>query len=259
MNFAPIILSGFHGREIALAGIKRYVHRIVPTMFYRTNDFLHSRRVLWYLEEAMPDILEVYGADFDVDFARTLALVHDDIEILIGDITLHDKERMGSGEREDLVKQEGEAILGVVKMYNAVANGFDYKELLTAAKEKKRLEAQFVSFFDKFDAAGEAWHEIWAGNHYFLFIVGGKPGQEGGLVRRLNEFPIKYPAMAKFFERHPQYLPQPFDFRSAMEQGRPHTEASLQKDSGYPPYESWKRIIMKREGLDFLITQVESR
>lgn len=257
MDFEPIILEGFDGRENALSGITRYIHHITPVMFYRTNDLIHSRRVLWHLEKAVPDIVSVYGDKFDVDFARTLALVHDDVEILTGDVQLYDKEHMSPEELEELAKKERNMIPQMVTMYNAVANGLDYERLLNAAKEKDCLEAQFVSFFDKFDGGGEAWHEIWAGNHYFVLPGGGNNDPSVGYVRRLNEFPSKYLDMAKFFERLPNYLPKPFDFKSAAEQGKPHTEETLQVDSGYSPYERWKRTIMKREGIDLLVTQVE--
>ncbi len=255
MNLTPITLIGFDGREEALARIKRYIHHITPIMYYRTNDLIHSRRVLWHLEQALPDIFVAYK-DFKVDFARTLALVHDDIEILTGDVQLYDKERMRKEELEVLAKEESQAIPRLVEKYNAVANGYDYGELLSAAKEKSKLEAQFVSFFDKFDGGGEAWHEVWAGNHRFLRPAGGIP-EEGGYIRRLNDFPNKYPAMARFFEQFPVYLPKPFDFKSVAEQKQPHTEASLLKDSGYPPYERWRRTIMHREGIDKLVTQIE--
>ncbi len=282
MDFLPITLKGFDGRENALAQIKRYVHEVTSTMFYRTNDLIHSRRVLWHLEESIPDILSIYGDEFEVGFARTLALVHDDIEILTGDVQLYDKEHMGSDELEKMAQRETSAIPRLVQMYNdgqiysnynqpplymkdatnmfdylrpsvyqAIANGYDYSKLLTSAKTKSGLEAQFVSFFDKFDGGGEAWHEVWAGNKCFL-----RPAVN--YVRRLNDFPSKYPAMTKFFEQFPEYLPKPFDFISVVEKSKPHTSESLKENSGYLPYERWKKTIMKREGIDLLITQVES-
>lgn len=257
MEFPPIILEGFNGREEALAQIKRYIHDITPIMLYRTNDLTHSRRVSWHLEEAIPKILIVYGSDFDVKFARTLALVHDDLEILSGDVQLIEKEQMNNAELNALAKKEAELIPQLVAMFNNTANRFNYAELLTAAKEKKRLEAQFVSFFDKFDGAGESWHEIWAGNHYFLLPGSGHNFQNGGYVRRLNEFPTKYPAMAEFFQQFPQYLPTPFDFSSVAEQGQPHTENSLKKDTSYLPYERWKKTIIKHEGIELLVRQIE--
>ncbi len=250
MNFAPINLEGFDGRQEALAGIKRYIHPITQIMFYRTNDLIHSQRVLWHLEEAIPNILNVYGNSFDVGFARTLALVHDDVEILIGDVQLCDKEHMRHDQLDEILTEENRAIPRIVRMYNPVANGHDYGELLTAAKSKDRLEAQFVSFFDKFDGAGEAWHEVFAGNTHFLL-----PSE--GYVRRLNEFSAKYPTMAEFFKRFSMYLPEPFDFRSTVERGQLHTENSLLQDSGYAPYERWKQTIFSCEGSTLLVTQIE--
>ena len=63
--------------------------------------------------------------------------------------------------------------------------------------------------------------------------------------------------MQKFFERFPNYLPQPFDFKAVAERSKPHTAESLQEESGFPHYEKWKRTIMEREGINKLITQVE--
>ncbi len=142
-------------------------------------------------------------------------------------------------------------------MYGLKVNGYNYEDLLTAAKEKKKLEAQFVSFFDKFDGAGEAWHEVWAGNKYFLLPAGGSDGQKGGYVKRLNEFPHKYLFMLEFFNLNPEYLPQSFDFKFISKHRQPHTENSLREDSGYHSYERWKRTIIKNEGINKLITQLE--
>ena len=257
MNFQPIILEGFEGREEALARVQRYIHFITPLMFYRTNDLIHSRRVLWHLEAVIPDILTVYGDSFDINFARTLALVHDDVEIITNDIPVHDKENMSAEEREVFHRAESEAVDKLVEMYGSIANGYNYSELLNASKEKSKLEAQLVSYCDKLDGLGEAFHEVSAGNQHFLLPSGGKDGKKGGYVRRINDFPTKYPVMARFFERFPDYLPKPFDFKSTAEKGFPHTKSSLEIDSGYPQYERWKRTVMKREGIELLITQLE--
>ena len=256
MDFQKIVLQGFDGREEALSKIKRYIHGNTKIMYYRTNDFMHSQRVLWHLEEALPKIQSVYDNLFDIGFARTLALVHDDAEIITGDVQLCDKERMSDAEKKILAEQERNAITLLIGMYDLRANGYDYGELLIAAKEKKILEAQFVSFFDKLDGAGEAWHEIWAGNKYFLPAAGGSNGQ-GGYIRRLNEFPKKYPIMKNFFDRYPEYLTQSFDFKFITEHGSPHTTESLQKDSCYVSYERWKNTIMKREGIEKIVTKIE--
>lgn len=256
MDFEQIILEGFGGREEALKQIKRFINPTQPIMFYRTNDLIHSKRVLWHLEEAISDIIEVYE-DFDINFARTLALVHDDMEILTGDIQLHDKENMNLEELEQLEQKELDVIPELIKRYNPIANGYSYEELLLSAKSKDRLEAQFVSFFDKFDGGGEAWHEVCAGNEYFLFPAGGHDGKKGGYVRRLNDFPSKYHSMKEFFNRFPDYLPKPFDFLHVCKSGKPHTRDSLQKDSNYFPYETWKKNVIENEGVENLTTQKE--
>ncbi|MDP1694505.1 MAG: HD domain-containing protein [Candidatus Woesearchaeota archaeon] len=251
-----LVLDGFPDREEKLAAIKRYKCVDQAVMFYRTNDLIHSRRVLWHLEAALPDIQTVYGDHFRVDFARVEALVHDDAELLVGDAQLHAKENMNPDELAALDRKERAAITQMVEQFTPLMNGFSYRDLLLAAKDKPCLEAQFVSFFDKMDGAGEAWHEVFAGNPYFLRPAGGQ-GTDQGYVRRLNAFPQKYSQMQPFFQQFPNYLPQPFDFPTAMARGRPHTCESLQQDSGYPPYERWKRTVMECEGLDLLVTQIE--
>ncbi|MEK6947913.1 MAG: YfbR-like 5'-deoxynucleotidase [Nanoarchaeota archaeon] len=256
MEFPEIVLEGFEGREEALNRIKRYIHKKTPVMYYRTTDLIHSRRVLWHLEEALSHIVSVYGKKFDVDFTRTLAFVHDDAEIINGDVQLRDKERMTPEELDALAKKEREAIPLVVRMYSQIANGYDYSMLLHATKDKISLEAQFVSFFDKFDGAGEAWHELWAGNKYFLTPAGGSDGNDG-YIRRLREFPKKYPALINFFEEFPDYIPEHFDFDSVLKNGKLHTRETLGENSGYEPYKKWKRTIIRREGIENLLTQLE--
>lgn len=256
MDFEPIVL-GFDGREKELSKIERYIHNITPVMFYRTNNLIHSKRVRFHLENSSKEISSVYGDSFDFDYARTLAEVHDDGEIITGDFQLHDKENMDKKELETLEQEELKAIPEIINMYGNFANGFDYEYLLLDAKRKGSLEARFVSFFDKFDAAGEACHEVWAGNKYFIFPIGGKDGEEGGYIRRLNEFPKKYLNMGPFFSEFPGYLPKPFDFESATNNGELHTEKSLKKDSGFPLYERWKNTIIKNEGIENLIKQIE--
>ncbi|MFA4887045.1 MAG: hypothetical protein WC595_02440 [Candidatus Nanoarchaeia archaeon] len=63
--------------------------------------------------------------------------------------------------------------------------------------------------------------------------------------------------MKPFFEKFPHYLPHPFDFRKIAEAGKLHTKESLIQDSGYVPYERWKKTVIATEGIEQLITQVE--
>ncbi|MCR4284454.1 MAG: HD domain-containing protein [archaeon] len=256
MNFSLIDLSHIPGREDSLKSIQRYMHHITPVMYYRTNLLTHSRRVSGHLEEAVEDILSVHPG-FDVELARTLALVHDDAEIITGDVQLIDKEGMTKEQKRELWVAEEAAAAELVKRYGPKINGLDYAKLLELVGTKEVIEAQFVSFFDKFDGGGEAWHEVWAGNERFLLPAGGHHGRSGGYVRRLNAFLETYPAMRAFFKEFPGYLPEPFDFKSAAKTGKPHTVDSLKEDSGFPPYERWKKSVIKKEGTSNLTTRVE--
>ncbi|MEX0921070.1 MAG: hypothetical protein WDZ62_02285 [Candidatus Pacearchaeota archaeon] len=258
MDFKPISLD-IDGREEKLSKIKRYVHERFPLMFYRTDDLIHSKRVRYHLEDAAEDIFFVYGKGFDFDYARTLAEVHDDLEILEGDTTLFEKERMSQEELSSLEKGELNSIPKFLEEYGDFVNGYNYEGLLLDAKTKGSIEAKFVSFFDKYDGGGEAWHEVWASNQDFVLPAGGKNGMTGGYIRRLNEFPRKYLHMKNFFEIFPEYLPEPFDFKSAADKGKLHALESLKEDSGFPLYERWKKTIIEREGIENLIVPVEFR
>lgn len=252
-----MLLKKLKDRENCLIKIKRYNLDITPVMFYRTNDLIHSKRVQSHLEQAIPDLMEVYGNKFHVNYALAASEVHDDPEMITDDIPLYNKEKMTLEELEELSKKEINAIPLLIKNYGKNFKGFSYEDLLLSTKNKNKLETQFVSFFDKLDGAGESWHEIWAGNSFFVLPAGGRDGKNGGYIRRLNEFPKKYHLMKKFFKKFPNYLPEPFDFNSVVKEGNPHSKESLQKDSGYSLYEFWKKSIIKTEGIKNLITQIE--
>lgn len=256
MNFKPIDLSKMTGREQALRAIKRYKDPLFEVMFYRTNLLDHSRRVCFHLEEAAKDILAVYPR-FDFERARVMAQVHDDAEIITGDVMLYKKESMTEEELKELARRETEAIPLLVERFGLNAGNYDYVDLLIEAKGKETLESQFVSFFDKLEGGGEAWHEVFAGNPKFLRPSGGKDFRSGGYIRRLKDFRLKYEMMGIFFSIFPEYLPKPFDFQLALEVGKPHDEKSIHQDSGFPCYELWKKAIIKRAGIEKLITQVE--
>ena len=258
MKFNPVVFDPayFDGREDDLKKIIRYVSPLTPVMFYRTNDLIHSKRVRWHVEEAAPDILEVFP-DLDLDYVRTLAEVHDDAEIVTGDVSLYEKELMQGNERTSLETDEYRAVATLVTKYGAFVNGFVYGNLLLAAKRKDTILAQLVSFFDKFDGAGEAWHEVWAGNDRFLRPAGGNHGAKGGYVRRLNEFPTKYPDLAPFFRANPGYLPEPHDFAQVAAKGVPHTIESLNENTGYECYDRWKNTVLNLESFSTLVQQIE--
>jgi len=87
-----INFEGFNGRDKKLRDIIRFnMERFTP-MFYRTNLLLHSQRVYLLVRDIMPVILPVYDDELNAEKALTLALIHDDAEIITGDVELYRKE-----------------------------------------------------------------------------------------------------------------------------------------------------------------------
>jgi hypothetical protein len=256
MDYEPIILEGFDGREDELLKIERFRADLTPVMLYRSNDLIHSRRVLEHLDEALLRIVDVYGDDFNVKYARTLALVHDDLEIITGDVQLNDKETMSDAGKAKLKEQEYEGVVELTSRYSEVANGISYGDLLRSTIEKDSLEAQMVSFFDKFDAAGEAWHECFAGNLYFAIVASGRNKIDGGYIKRMRKFPHKYPMTIPFFQKNPEYLPVSVDINKIVAEGEPHWNV-ITHDTGHFLYEKWKRNIRDIEGDGNLLNQKE--
>lgn len=253
--YQPIALSGFEARETALKNIKRYVAEHTPTMFYRTTDWMHSWRVLAHLENIIPLATKSFSS-FNVEFARRIAITHDDPEIITGDIQLYRKEQMNETERKELEEQERGAIEQLCARFPFSIDGYPYRELLQIAKEKRIIEAQVVSYCDKFDGFGEALHEVFAGNRLFLRPAGGT--QNGGYIRRLHEFETKYSQLQPLLQQaHPMFHPPRIDFEPIVAEGKPHTAVSIVTPTGYAPYGCWKANVMRCEGITALIEQQE--
>ena len=58
---------------------------LYKVMFYRSNLFNHAWHVAWLVDEIAPFAMKKFP-QFDSEKAQMLALVHDDAEIIIGDI-----------------------------------------------------------------------------------------------------------------------------------------------------------------------------
>ena len=130
--------SKFSGRREALERIKRFCDPVTPVMFYRTTVFSHAKRVQWLVEDIIARAKEIHPA-FDGEFARALALVHDDIEIVIGDVQLSRKELMSSQAYAALVDAEKHAGEVLAKRWPHQVNGYAYNELLRAENTQERI------------------------------------------------------------------------------------------------------------------------
>jgi 5'-deoxynucleotidase YfbR-like HD superfamily hydrolase len=85
-----LLFTDFKNREEDLRKITRYQNYSV--MFYRTNLFTHSKRVAWLVQEMIP-FAQATWQDFNGQKAKFLALVHDDQEIIMGDIPAGNKSK----------------------------------------------------------------------------------------------------------------------------------------------------------------------
>ena len=108
-----------------------------------------------------------------------------------------------------------------------------------------------MKYCDKFDAFGEALHEIFAGNT--LFTKHGYDPRYGRLpippenyIPYVTEFPQRYPAMAALFRAGHKLLapPQWIGFAGISRRGQPHTKETFSQPSGYLPYDAWKQVIV---------------
>ncbi|NVN96867.1 HD domain-containing protein [Candidatus Nomurabacteria bacterium] len=186
-------LLSWKKREENLLKIKRY-HKF-KVMFYRTNNLIHSRRVLFLLEEILP-IIKILYPNFDEKKARLIALYHDNHEIVIegGDIPLQYKLMMNDEELSDLERKEILAVEMLSKSYPKYIKGYEYKQLSLHAIHKDCIEAQAVSFVDKIDGYCEAIHEILAGNNIFLEPI------INYYARTFNHLHKNYPLIKEFFD-----------------------------------------------------------
>lgn len=253
--YQPFNLAGFEIRKAELKKIKRYVDSHTQVMYYRSTDWQHSWRVLWHLEEILPRT-EIFPG-FNIELSRRMAIIHDDLEIITGDVQLYRKEQMSDEELRQLKEKEKEAIDQLAKRFPFSIDGYPYRELLEMAHEKNCLEAQLVSYCDKFDGFGEALHEVYAGNSRFLRPTQGTM-KDSGYIRRVNIFSEKYPELQQLLEqKHPLFNLPRIDFDPIAEQGKPHTPDSIIISAKYAPYDFWKGNIMKRGKKEWLLKQTE--
>ncbi len=256
-------LATFPGREEGLCAIGRY--SLYAPVFYRSSDFSHSKRVAYLLASLEPVITKTFGSSFDMDRALTMALVHDDAELIIGDYQAGNKSKMTRVQLAQLDDEERIGIKALASRFPELVHGYHYKEMLEDVLDYGSLEAQVVKFIDRFDALGEAMHELYAGNVVFNTNV----VNEFGTIPLPFEFYYqKLPAM---FKLHPDLqplehthvifqLPEQSDWASVISKGKPYTLESLKMLTKHPQYDAWKKVVLEagdEEEIQNLITQKE--
>ncbi|MBI2632048.1 HD domain-containing protein [Candidatus Pacearchaeota archaeon] len=261
MNFMPISFKGFKGRSKLLGEIKRY--SMYEVMFFRTNVELHSRRVEWITEELSPFL--VRDTKLDIDKLRILCRIHDDLEVITGDIQLGRKiYTMKKKELEVIEKEEEEARRMLAAVWPEEIHGYNYRELLSEARDKKTLEAQIMKLADRLDAFGESLHELYSGNTCFLqhfeLPIGVNPVKlYTRIVRKTQE---NYPLIGHLMDgRHPLLsLPERINQREIVKKAKLPNSESIEQETGCPHYDAWKDITLKyggKAGLKQLTNKIE--
>lgn len=255
-------LLSWRKREENLERIKRY-HKF-KVMFYRTNNRIHSKRVLALLEEIIPFVVKIYP-DFNVELARLIAIHHDNHEIIMkgGDISLQLKLNMKyNGDNKGLQELHQEEILAVERLsesYPKKIKGYDYKRIALHAVFKDCTEAQAVSFTDKIDGYCEAVHEVLAGNNIFLEPV------INYLSNTFDDLVKRYPLIEEVFGIKNVWFDTKsvVDLRDFFEDGllgsEPFTKETIERKTVIPQYEMWKMVTLKNFGVQELIKQKEFR
>jgi 5'-deoxynucleotidase YfbR-like HD superfamily hydrolase len=257
-------LEAFEGRLDALRRVTRY--SMYSPMLYRTNLVTHSKHVAWLMQEIAPFAKAAFGDAFDADRAVVLAAVHDDHEIVMGDVQFGNKQMMTKEQTAALHQQEVEAINQTAAKFPEFVGPYRYRDLLMEAYETQTLESQVLKYLDKFEAFGEALHEVHAGNAAFTVNVVTEYG------RSKTPFESYIPWFANYTKMYPRMQPltesafplfgpiAPIDFADVAKRSRPHTLQSLLEPSGYAPYDAWRTIIVKyasEEEIRDLLIQTE--
>lgn len=163
------IFKNFTGRESDLRSITRY--DLYDVMLYRTNLYTHSHRVAALVRAMSMSADATFGESYDPRKAEILAYVHDDAEIIFGDVQAGNKSKMTPDQLAAVLAAEVQAIDGISARYPETIEKYVYRELLLETIDKNSIEAQLVCYADKYDAMGEAMHEVVAGNHSFATNV----------------------------------------------------------------------------------------
>ena len=251
----PHTFSSWKKREESLKKIKRYGKFSV--MFYRTDLAIHSKRVSALLDVIIPFIKNLYP-DFDIDKAKVIAKYHDDFETVLkgGDISLQLKLMMDENALSNLKHDEITAVEQISMLYPKKVRGYSYRQILLHAVFKDCIEAQAVSFVDKIDGYCEAIHEILAGNVIFVEPVINYQS------KTFNDLPGHFPLIKKIFLIDNEFFSFPVvDLMEFFQEGRigPHSHSldSISRKTGIPHYEEWKKVTIKKIGVEQLINQLE--
>lgn len=233
-------------------------------MWYRTTVWTHTRRVRNIARRVSPIIAARTGVRLDQDLAEAMCTVHDDIELIIGDVQAGDKSKMTAEELEELAHREQDAIETLVDRFPKTVGPYSYRDLLIRVHERQGPESWAQQFADKLDGFGEGMHELFAGNPRFATAVSTQFGELplpcDYYTRYFREkFARLFPEV-RFLVEGPDALitvPERTDSPALARNGSRHTVASLQRPTGFQPYDFWRETILAADEAEqtLLLTQ----
>jgi len=239
------LIPNFPGREESLQQVKRF--RRLP-MCYRTNLDDHQRMVYWMTQELLEITAKKSYVEVNELEALTLAIVHDDAEMITGDLQYGDRLLMSEDEIERHENGERKAIESLVERYGDKVNGFSYGTMLSQALHKDTVVGQFVSYADKLVGFGESWHELYAGNKNFLIdlMIGNTPTLT--YIDIFKNRKNKWPLLTEIFQQNNPLLnlPGKTDVVKITAEGKPHTKESLGLKTGNGIYDCYKEVLLRR-------------
>ncbi len=259
LNHQELLKDFPKSREEKLRSIKRY--SMFDVFYYRSTLWHHSLRVFFLIDE----FFKAFQNDlpgFDWNKARALALVHDDAEMITGDIQLGHKQHMTPEQLKALADNEALAIEELANGYPKEIAGYNYQELLLNILHKDIIEAQLVSYADKSDAYCESLHEVFGGNISGLRAV-------INYVGVLRAFKEQYPNLKPIFKNKTSFLsttdfytdPWQVHKENYVYLGQPHKPETIRNQTQFILYNTWKNLVLDNlgtEGMEILTNQRES-
>lgn len=252
-SFHEPLLDAFTDRATPLQNIFRF--SMIKPFYYASSVWLHEIRVSLLVVE-LSKIAVGLGIVINAEKARLTALVHDDAEIVMGDIQQGHKQYMTSQQLQEVDAQEATAIKKLAASSPLQLGDFIYEELLTDVLHKTSIEAQLVSYADRVDAYCESLHELFGGNILAVYPV-------LTYDRLLATYPNKFPDLKTLFAykdspltNYKQMLKTDvIDLSLAAQLNKPHTRESIFSPTNYAVYNTWRSLILQgvsTEGLEYL-------
>lgn len=168
-NYKDIDFSSFNWRDDKLSRIYRW--NCVNDFVYRSNDLYHSHKVFCLISQAISENLDFFEKNnYDIEKIQIMALIHDDIEIIIWDFQAYKKDIISKERLQEKENSEKNAVNTLGDSFPKMIWKYVYKDLLEEMESKKTFESQFVKYFDHIDWMCERLHECYGNNEFLLDI-----------------------------------------------------------------------------------------